>query len=67
MPPTQFLIELPAPLHGQGTPTAPGRRGRARASYIVAKLIQLPNGMGSHAEMVIAVVDCVKWWERWEG
>ena len=67
MPPTQILIELPAPLHGQGTPTAPGRRGRARASYIVAKLIQLPNGMGSHVEMVTAVVDFVKWWERWEG
>ena len=67
MPQPQILIELPAPLHGQGTPTAPGRRGRARASYIVAKLIQLPNGMGSHVEMVTAVVDFVKWWERWEG
>ena len=65
MPQTQILIELPAPLHGQGTPTAPGRRGRA--SYIVAKLIQLPNGMGPHVEMVTAVVDFVKWWERWEG
>ena len=67
MPRTQILIELPAPLHGQGAPTAPGRRGRARASYNVAKLIQLPNGMGSRVEIVTTVVDFVKWCERWEG